>query len=547
MRVPHLASFLIGALLSGNVSAQTLEESYAKLCSDAAKAKSEACQILAKSLVAKLQGQQSAEAQSPTNAKPDAATQALWRKRWGVFLDMIGTELFAVVGAGAGSTPQVRLAALGMRSKMEWKIPGEEIVSTVIAADGTRYPMGTTRWDEQGQRLVQTFPPPSELVAYWVAQPDGSVRLLEQTYGGLTSRSVVYMVSEGRFETVSEKLEGGVWVEMSRGQNLVYSPERLELERQALQRALQQAQQQAAQQLAQSQQDARNEKRAASQRSAAMFNSVLQGVSQGLAEVNTGGYAESQANLDATVANIQHAADLERQQQVLAQQQAQARAAEENRQKLAENARWVAEKEQAAAEHRSGQAEAAAAREAQLVAQKQADDQRRANAEAQRRSVEQAATIDRQRLQAAALAERSGLTARPVNTAQASTASGVGFSQASSPTGRASDPIEMFAFFINLDGKTVAFEGPTAMTVAEGNAKKARLAAEAPGRYGAGATVKDQSMGNGYCAFVYQLPGKGFYVLGSDNNLATAIEEKDLLVKNSKALIHHDVVCPTNN
>ena len=50
----------------------------------------------------------------------------------------------------------------------------------------------------------------------------------------------------------------------------------------------------------------------------AMFNSVLQGVAEGLAGGSTGGYAESQANLNATVANIQNAAAVERQQQAQA-------------------------------------------------------------------------------------------------------------------------------------------------------------------------------------------------------------------------------------
>ena len=279
------------------------------------------------------------------------------------------------------------------------------------------------------------------------------------------------------------------------------------------------------------------------------FNRLMGSVNTALSEANTGGsYAEAQANLDATVANIQNAAAVERQQQALAQQQAQARAAEENRQKLADNARWVAEKEQAAAEYRSGQTDAAAAREAQSVAQQQANEQRRAAAEVQRRSVEQAATIKRQRSQVAALAERPQISARPV-TAEPTTSrssSSPQTSQGSTGSPSSNGPLEMFAFFINLDGKTVAFEGPTAMTRAEGNAKKARLAAEAPGRYGAGASVKVQSMGGGRCAFVYQRPREDFYILGSDTNLSKTIEAKDLQVKNGKAVVHHDVVCPKN-
>ena len=133
-------------------------------------------------------------------------------------------------------------------------------------------------------------------------------------------------------------------------------------------------------------QAAKEEKAQRSAERAAMFNSLLQGVSQGLAEADTGGYAESQANLNATVADIQYAAAVERQQQTQAQQQAQARAAEEKRQQLAANARWVAEKEQAATEYRSGQVDASAAREAQPVAQQQAEQQQRASAERSRQA-----------------------------------------------------------------------------------------------------------------------------------------------------------------
>lgn len=287
------------------------------------------------------------------------------------------------------------------------------------------------------------------------------------------------------------------------------------------------------------------ENRRAEAQRGAMFNSVLQGVAEGLAGGSTGGYAEAQANLDATVANINAAAAMERQQRALAAQQEQARVAEEKRQQLAENARWVAEKEKAAAEYRSGQAETAAAREAQLREQQQASEQRRAAADVQRRNAEQTAAVERQRLQAAALAERPQVVARPVAATTSQTSSYQPQPSSAVPAG--SVPIEMFVFFTNLGGKTVAFEGPVALTRPDGRAMKARLAAEAPGRYGAGAIIKEQSMGGGYCAFVYQRPGEELYIMGSDNNLTTTIEEMDGLVKNQKAVIHRRAVCPTNN
>ena len=115
--------------------------------------------------------------------------------------------------------------------------------------------------------------------------------------------------------------------------------------------------------------------RAARQRSAdrvRSFNNAMGVVSQALAGADAGGgYAEAQANLDATVANINAAAAAERQQQAIAAQQAQARAAEQQRQQLEENRRWVAQKEQGAAEYRAGETQAAAAREAQRPNQPQ--------------------------------------------------------------------------------------------------------------------------------------------------------------------------------
>ena len=108
-------------------------------------------------------------------------------------------------------------------------------------------------------------------------------------------------------------------------------------------------------------QQAREAKWEAEERQSAMFNNVLGALTQ----VDTSAYAQAQANLDATVASIQAAAAVERQQQAQPAVQAQTHAAE-----------------------------------------------------AQRRSVEQAATVERQRLQAVALAESPQVAARPAATAQ---------------------------------------------------------------------------------------------------------------------------------
>jgi TPR repeat protein len=151
--------------------------------------------------------------------------------------------------------------------------------------------------------------------------------------------------------------------------------------------------------------------------------------------------------------------------------------------------------------------------------------------------------------QSAALSERAQVVAHPVAAAAPVGSESLNFPspQMSSTTLASSGPVEMFVFFINLGGKTVAFEGPLALSRAEGNAMKARLEGEAPGRYGAGATVDARSRGGGWCAFVYQRPGDERYIMGSETSLSTATNSMKGMVSNLKAVIHHDVVCPTNN
>jgi len=118
MRACLLVSSFLAFMVSGSVAAQSIEESYAKLCSDPAKAKSETCQILGKSLMAKLHGQQAPAASGSSATGPDQATEAEWRKRWGVLYDMIGKEMFSVPGFVAGMTPGKKLAGRQLRSNV---------------------------------------------------------------------------------------------------------------------------------------------------------------------------------------------------------------------------------------------------------------------------------------------------------------------------------------------------------------------------------------------------------------------------------------------
>lgn len=224
---------------------------------------------------------------------------------------------------------------------------------------------------------------------------------------------------------------------------------------------------------------------------------------------------------------------------------AQARAAKDQRQQLAANARWVAEKEQAATEYRSGQVVAAADREAQLLAQQQADQQRRAALAAERQSAERATTAKRQQAQSAALAERAPVTAQPVAVAErtnhARTATQT--PQASLGQQTHSGPTELYVFFIISGGQTVAFEGPLRLALAESMAMEARLQGEAPGKYGAGTKVDRRWRGPGQCLYVYQLPGEGRYLLGSGSGSVETEKNKNGHISNGKATIHHDVKC----
>jgi hypothetical protein len=80
--------------------------------------------------------------------------------------------------------------------------------------------------------------------------------------------------------------------------------------------------------------EAERQKRQASQERVRSFNRAMEGLNGVLtdAAAESGGYDEAQANLDATVANIQDAAAAERRQQALATQQPTTRAAQEQRQ-----------------------------------------------------------------------------------------------------------------------------------------------------------------------------------------------------------------------
>jgi PAB1-binding protein PBP1 len=104
-------TLLLSVLAVASVSAQSIEDSYANQCTDAAAAKSETCAALRQALITKLQSQSSAASSpaaatpiirpevtpatppvadpAPAQASPSAETLALWRKRFGFYADMV--------------------------------------------------------------------------------------------------------------------------------------------------------------------------------------------------------------------------------------------------------------------------------------------------------------------------------------------------------------------------------------------------------------------------------------------------------------------------
>ena len=427
MRILVAATMAIVMLGSARANAQSLEKTYADLCSDPAKAKSESCVALRQALMAKLQAaatSTSAPTLADTRVAPPTTVppQKTMEQRWGLFLGLVDKKVIDVfVG---GNLPYEYPPAI---FTFAWDIPGQVLGVSHLQPDGSTTKIATWRWDDVRGGLVETSVPDGVDGLLFVPQADGSY--MGYVPSGKT-RIIHRKIEHEIIDMRTESDLGNRWELGWHWQRTPFVPESFDLLKKIHANSQNVARGMASmdpkyrdpeylRMMAEQKAAARAAKAERSAERAAMFGAVVQGVAQGVAEIDTGGYAESQANLNATVANIQHAADVERQQQALAAQQAQARAAEEQRQKHAENARWVAEKEHAAAEYRSGQVNAAAAREAQLVAQQQAEQQRRASAAAASRSAEQAAAAARQQAQSAALAKRPTIAAqpRPISTA----------------------------------------------------------------------------------------------------------------------------------
>lgn len=261
---------------------QSLEESYAELCTDPAKAKGEACQALAGALIAKLQSHSGSPATGPSRAAgkagPDASAatrdaspsavdaeqSALWRKRWGLYLDMIGKDWMVAPVPEREYEANMRLLE-GNTMSYRWTLPGVEFELNVL---DSVLPKSTVRWDESRQRMVV------QDGGEYVAEADGTIVGLEQTTALGTTRSRTTRLLDGSIQSVLEMKEGDAWRVYTTGRLLERTPERVAQERQKLLAAEQQrlAQEQARQQ---EEQQRRQEEQQRRQKRGQMLGSLL--------------------------------------------------------------------------------------------------------------------------------------------------------------------------------------------------------------------------------------------------------------------------------
>jgi hypothetical protein len=183
MRSLLIASLLASSLAPGSLAAQSLQESYARLCSDPIQAKSETCLVL-------LQGLESRQLQEV------AAASHASRHRWGIFVDQVGKDWYMVSNG----------SILPVRNRYFWTVPNEEFVAELFDEAGKSLSRHIYRWNEADQRISFIGPNGTQAGVY-IAQPDGSIHTLEQG----TARMVIRRLADGSFQTAMEEKTDGTW------------------------------------------------------------------------------------------------------------------------------------------------------------------------------------------------------------------------------------------------------------------------------------------------------------------------------------------------
>lgn len=158
-----------------------------------------ACLCLA---AAPLSAQQVAPVSTAQANAPDTKTLALWRQRWGFFLDFVGKPLI-MIDADAGRFAQE------FKLKFDWEIPGEVMTYTAFGNNGGVAPLERFQWDEANRRIVAPRP---EGNLYLSTQESGDV-VGELRLADGVSR-VTYALEGGAISAFSESNVGNGWVPM---------------------------------------------------------------------------------------------------------------------------------------------------------------------------------------------------------------------------------------------------------------------------------------------------------------------------------------------
>lgn len=133
---------------------------------------------------------------APAIAGADAATIAIWRQRWGYYVDMLGVPHVSA-DVATGSRPNMDFVYTA-----SWKVPGESILFTI---SGKYSGTSTLRWDQSRGHVVNEANGTSLMF-----QPDGSV-INVYSVGDATFRTTSRMRKDRIVEYVGEKQIGTAW------------------------------------------------------------------------------------------------------------------------------------------------------------------------------------------------------------------------------------------------------------------------------------------------------------------------------------------------
>lgn len=194
------------ALATGGAPAQSLEKSYGEQCSTWSSKQTEMCQVMAKALLAKLQGETgevapvSRKGTAPSNTSPSAAEL---RARWGLLLDFMGKPTFQIDG-------QTGTADTASRWVLEWKVPGEVLVRRKLAPDGSELGSTTYTWSRYTATVERNIASIGQIQTFSVdAQGTFTGTLL---LNGTMGREKWTSLGATGYRVTSETNEGHGWV-----------------------------------------------------------------------------------------------------------------------------------------------------------------------------------------------------------------------------------------------------------------------------------------------------------------------------------------------